>query len=431
MLVLFRKKLKHSEAEKKQELKSRRFMERFGLLTNHFEQNGIYIHCASVGEINAVHHLIVNLQKQHPEKAITLSTSSVTGAVHAARLYQNKVQHCYLPFDVPLCMQLFFNHIKPCLCLIVELEIWPNMLHQCQSRNIPCLLINARMTDQSLVVYKKFAWLFRPSMRSIEVICTQSTESFSNFLSLGVYKKQLVNTKNMKFDISAVVSDADLGEKILDSYGLQGRPILLGGSTHAPEEKALLKTFTKLKQQVPTLCLIIVPRHPHRFDEVENILRSGGLCVERISKNKQFNADENSHKQVNKEQAKEHSIDCVLVDIMGCLKACYSICDVSFVGGSLAPKGGHNALEAALYSKPIVMGPSTYNNPKICEYLENEGALVIVNNEAQLYEQCNAWISDNKSAEDAGKQGVKVLRANAGAVQSTLHIIDKLLATKA
>lgn len=427
ILLLFRKKLQHNNTEKNRELKSRKFNERFGYLPDSFKQHGIYLHCASVGEINAAHNLIVSLQTYYPEKPITLSTSSVTGAVHAFRLYQDKVQHCYLPIDLPWCMRRFFNTVKPSLCLITELEVWPNMLYQCQSRQIPSVLINARMTSQSLNVYRKFAWLFRPTIRSINVVCTQSSESFDNFLSFGLYKRQLVNTKNMKFDITVVPSDAELGKKIVQSYQLSGRPILLGGSTHDPEEKTLLRTFSRLQNDVPDLCLLIVPRHPHRFDEAENILKSGGARVARISENEAFSTNNIAKELDSSEYDNKQNIDCLLVDTMGCLKACYSICDVSFVGGSFAPRGGHNALEAALYSKPIVMGPSTYNNPKICEYLQKEGALFIAHNEAQLYEQCHKWFSKPEEAIKAGKQGAKVLHDNAGAVQRTMSVVQDVL----
>jgi 3-deoxy-D-manno-octulosonic-acid transferase len=188
---------------------------------------------------------------------------------------------------------------------------------------------------------------------------------------------------------------------------------LLAGSTHEPEEKLLLQTFLKLKAAFPKLCLIVVPRHPHRFEEAEHILKSGGLKVKCLSDNEQS-------------KPSQEQMDCLLINAMGHLKACYSICDIAFVGGSFANKGGHNALEAALYSKPVIMGPSIFNNPKICEYLEARGALYIANDKIQLYEQCLLWLKNPSLAKDEGSKGAMVLQENAGAVDLTLGVIRRL-----
>ena len=409
ILILFKKKLHHSHPH----LQHRSFWERFGKIDKSFKTGGIHIHCVSVGEINASAGLIRALLEEYPLLPITLTTSSTTGAVHAYELFKDKVQHCYLPVDIPILMSRFYSIVQATLVLVTEVEVWPNMVNACIKRNVPIVLINARMTSKSLKNYKKFWWLFRHTFRQFTVICAQSSESFENFLALGVYKSRLKLSRNMKFDLLPQDKDEILGKKLVADYGLAGRPILVGGSTHDPEEKLLLGVYTSLKQTYPDLALIIVPRHPHRFDEVYQIIKASGYLTTRVS---------SANTKADMLDV-ENSIDCILVDTMGWLKACYSVCSIAFVGGSFANKGGHNALEAALYSKPIVMGPSTFNNPNICQHLSSQNALRITQSEQELEQAISHWLGHpEKSAED-GEKGLQVLLRNAGSVEYTMSIL--------
>lgn len=391
----------------------RSFWERFGKIDKSFQTGGIHIHCVSVGEINAAAGLIRALIEEYPLLPITLTTSSTTGAVHAYDLFKNKVQHCYLPVDIPVLMNRFYGIVQPTLVLVTEVEVWPNMVNACAKRAVPIILINARMTTKSLKSYRRFWWLFRYTFRQFTGICAQSSESFENFLAFGIYKSRLKLSRNMKFDLLPQEEDEKLGRKLVEDFGLAGRPLLLGGSTHDPEEKLLLSVYTSLKQTYPDLALIIVPRHPHRFDEVDQILRASGYQTTRVS-----TVHDSSEKA-----GKEGGIDCLLVDTMGWLKACYSVCSVAFVGGSFANKGGHNALEAALYSKPIVMGPSTFNNPNICQHLASKNALRIVQSEQELMQVVSYCLSHPVESAKDGEKGLQVLLRNAGSVEYTMGIL--------
>jgi 3-deoxy-D-manno-octulosonic-acid transferase len=417
MLIVFRKKLMTSSTL----LKERKFSERFAILPNHIKSSlktgGIHIHCVSVGEVNAASGLVKSLLNDHSELPITITTSSITGAEHAYRLFEDRVQHLYLPFDLPFLMQKFYKMLKPRLVMVTEVEIWPNMLSCCVKNNIPCMLINARMSTKSLQSYRRVSFLFRHSLRQFSSICAQSSASFENFLAYGVYKKQLKLSRNMKFDLLPEQSDADKGYALSSRFEIADRPILLAGSTHDPEEHMLLKTYQELKQEHPTLVLIIVPRHPHRFEEAFQIMAAAGLNTVKVSDIASFSNQDRRNKEV----------DCVLVNEMGWLKACYSICSVAFVGGSFAPKGGHNALEAALYSKPIVMGPSIYNNPTICAYLQEQNALQIVQNQQALRSCIDNWLQHQDEALLAGEKGIRVLLKNAGAVEYTMSIVRRFL----
>jgi 3-deoxy-D-manno-octulosonic-acid transferase len=412
-----KKRLKHSSPY----LASRSFRERLGKVTNPPKAGGIHIHCVSVGEINAAHGLINALLKDYPSLAITLTTSSTTGAAHAYNLFKDNVVHTYLPLDIPWFMSRFYRKVKPSLVLVTEVEVWPNMLNVCTKHNIPVVLINARMTAKSLRNYKRFSSLFRHTFRQFSFICAQSSESFENFMAMGIYKSHMKLSRNMKFDLLPVNADEELGKQIEMVYDLNKRPILLAASTHDPEEKIILNTYKSLKQQHSDLALLIVPRHPHRFDDVHQIMKATGFKVARVSES--INAE--GTLAINNDIVAD--IDCLLVDTMGWLKACYSVCSVAFVGGSFATKGGHNALEAALYSKPIVMGPSIFNNPTICQHLAAQNALIIARSEHELLEVIDHWLTHPDNAKKDGERGLKVLLGNAGSIEYTMSILRPML----
>lgn len=427
ILVVFKKKLQHTATQK--QLSGRSFSERFGKVSEAIAPGGIHIHCVSVGEVNAASGLICSLLEEYPEHAITLTTSSTTGAVHAHSLFKDKVHHNYLPIDIPACMTRFYNQVKPSMVLVTEVEVWPNMLSICAKRNIPVILINARMTAKSLRNYRRLSLLFRHTLRQFTAICVQSSDSFENFSAFGVYKSHLKLSRNMKFDLLPNQEDEVLGQRIIDDYRIAHKPILLAASTHDPEEKIALEAYTALKQRHPDLVLIVVPRHPHRFDEVHHIMQATGYKVARISS---LTTDPEA---TSIDATELVNIDCLLIDTMGWLKACYSICSVAFVGGSFANKGGHNALEAALYSKPIVMGPSIFNNPGICQHLVAQNALIICRSQNELLSTIEHWLQYPENAAQDGERGLKVLLQNAGSVEYTMSIlrpiIDRQQANKA
>ncbi len=414
LLIVFRKKLHHQH----EKLRTRRFVERFGILPKHFKPYGIHIHCVSVGEINAAKGLIDNLLVAYPHLPITITTSSVTGAVHASTVYQDRVQHCYLPIDLSVFMRSFYGKLKPIMSVVTEVEVWPNMVNECYKRDVSLIMINGRMTTRSLQNYKRVSWLFRGTLRQFALICAQNTESFDNFLAYGVYKRKLKLSRNMKFDLLPDDKDEALGEHMRKVYQLSEQPILVAASTHDPEEKLLLDMYKRLKQDISDLVLIIVPRHPHRFDEVYQLVKANGYSTQRVSDLKEGGA------QIDNGLAKT---ECIVVDKMGWLKACYSICSAAFIGGSFAPKGGHNALECALYAKPMVMGPSIFNNPSICQHLAEQNALIIVDTPNTLYESLTYWLSNTEHAKLDGERGLKVLMRNAGAVEYTFSALRPFL----
>jgi 3-deoxy-D-manno-octulosonic-acid transferase len=397
----------------KTEGKRNKNIERFGFIGKP-KQNGILVHCVSVGEVNAAKSIIQRLQERYPNLPITVSTTSTTGAKQAHAIFKDSVQHMYLAIDIPICMWLFFYKLQPKLVLVTEVEIWPNMLHQCYRRKIPAVLINARMSSESVRTYQHLAFLFRPSLRKFSRICTQSQQDFKNFLSLGVYKPNLTQSNNMKFDLELDTQDESKAEKLKQQLGLTNQPVFVAGSTHDLEEKACLDAFKALRQTHSDLTLIIVPRHPHRFEKVVQLCQATGYFVAKASDL----SDESLQKLP----------DILVVDAMGMLKACYQLASFAFVGGSFAHKGGHNALEPALYGIPTMMGPSIFNNPVICHALADAGGLKILSSPTELSEIALGWLNNPDEANQIGQAGKKVIEQNRGAINQTLDVIDEVLA---
>jgi len=385
--------------------------ERFGFIGK-LESQGILVHCVSVGEVNAAKSIVLRLQQRYPNLPITISTTSSTGAKQAREVFADSVQYVYLPIDIPICMWMFFRKLKPKLVLVTEVEIWPNMLHQCFKRNIPAVLINARMTNESLKNYQRLAYLFRPSLRKFSRICTQGQQDFDNFLKLGVYKPNLTLSNNMKFDLELDSTDDVKATILKKQLCLTTQAVFVAGSTHDLEETVCLDAFKKLRTTHPTLMLIIVPRHPHRFEKVAQLCQATGYTVVKLSDLS--------------EAPPTSTPDILLVDAMGMLKACFQLASCAFVGGSFSPKGGHNALEPALYGVPTMMGPSVFNNPVICDALVAAGGLKILSTPEQLAETALEWLDDVDAAMRAGEANKRVIEQNRGAIEQTLKAIEEV-----
>ena len=384
--------------------------QRFGLYPKHYRPNGFIVHCVSMGEVNAAEGVVRALLVSHPNCPITLTCTSVTGAQQAMRLYGDSVQHAFLPIDFPLFNHFMLKRLRPKVLIVTEVEVWPNLIHQCYKRNVAKILINARMTKRSLANYQKLAFLFRPTLRKFNAICAQGEQDFENFISIGVFKEQIHLTNNLKFDLKRYPEDSVKAEDFVTAFNLSNRPIIVGASTHEGEEKALLNCFKQYQEVNKELVLILVPRYPHRFEEVALLVSAMGFTSSTLSAPKY----------------QQHN-NVIVVDQMGLLKAMYSIASLCYVGGSLVEKGGHNPLEAALYGIPICMGPSIYNNPAIVSALQKTQALKIINNEASMYSTFNDWLSDLDEAKSLGERGYKVIKSNTGATQKTLSVIQKCL----
>ncbi|GGO71847.1 3-deoxy-D-manno-octulosonic acid transferase [Bowmanella pacifica] len=386
----------------------RRGLQGLGRVPTPPKTGGLLIHCVSVGEVVAASGLIRRIQTLDPTLQICISTTTPTGAERVQQSFGTTVHHCYLPFDLPFAMQSMLNRIAPSRVVIMEVELWPNLIHACWRKGIPVSVINARMTDRSRNSYWKLRGLFTPMLHKLQQVCCQGQRDYDNYLKLGIEQQKLCLTNNIKFDLD-IPDKADLSAKNIAKYGLQGRQILLAGSTHEPEEEVLLDAYSQLKKQHRGLLLVLVPRHPQRFDKVAELCEKRGLQTSRTSKGHHCH----------------QATDVLLADEMGLLTGLYAIADIAFVGGSLASRGGHNALEPAAMAVPILMGPSQHNNPQICQVLHDAGALRQVENGQQIAHYTNYWLTHPADRMASGTAGLEVVKANRGAVDATLAQLFK------
>ncbi|BFT28843.1 lipid IV(A) 3-deoxy-D-manno-octulosonic acid transferase [Alteromonas sp. D210916BOD_24] len=385
---------------------NRRRFERFGFVAHPAKPQGYLIHCVSVGEVVAASCLIKRIMKEEPDVQITVTTTTPTGSDRVKAIFGDTVHHFYLPYDLHMAMAGMIKRVKPKAVLITEVELWPNLIHACWKRDIPVMVINARMTDRSAKRYKKIGKLFNPMLGKLSHVCAQGERDFCNYAFLGVSASKLTLTNNIKFDQVASVSNSSapfLGLSCSDSA------ILVAGSTHEPEEDILVEAAKMLWQATPSLKLIIVPRHPERFETVGKLLDKKGIAFVRSSTTTNVT----------------HNQNVILLDEMGKLNDAYAVASFAFVGGSIANRGGHNALEPAAFSVPVMMGPNIYNNPVICDFLQQRGALTIVENAEQIAAIVGQWLAEPLLRRNAGEAGRKVLNENRGALDTTLACIKK------
>lgn len=388
---------------------TKKHLSRYGFTSNRGNQkNGPMIHCASVGEVVAIQNLVEQLLDNNPNQRITITTNTTTGADRVELLFADRVDHAYLPYDFPLFIKLFLSKKRPTKVLINEMELWPNLCDQCWRSNIPLIIINGRMSEKSTKTYQKHLSLFQPMFKKIAAVCAQDHRDYQNYLTLGVSPDKLTLTNNIKFDLTISDYDILLSQTIKKSFDLKQRLIIVAGSTHEPEEQILLDAYLALVSVYPELLLIIVPRHPKRFVKVHQLLQKQNIKTILMSEAKPCQPD----------------TQVLLCDQMGKLRSIYALADISFVGGSLTDRGGHNALEPAAVGVPILMGESTYNNPAICQALADRGALLAVKDAKQIGAACKEWLENPEKRKHAGDAGKQVLAINSGAIQKTINVLN-------
>lgn len=395
---LFNKVLRKADFDQKR-------LSRFAFYNNDLRPCDLMIHCVSVGETAVAATLVKQLLERQPQLKITLTTTTPTGAKNVSNLLAEKVQHIYLPFDTGWLMSRLLNRLKPKRVLIIEVELWPNLIRQCTKRGIPISVINARMTKNSVKSYLKLSPLVQPMMRGLEKVCAQSRRDYDNYLALGFPEDRLINAGNIKFELAA--TETPVTHPLVELLNQSTRPILIAGSTHEPEEKVLLDAVKILAKDFPQILLILVPRHPQRFDKVAEILNASKISFSRWSHTNELPS----------------STSVLLVDEMGLLMSLYACADIAFVGGSIADRGGHNALEPASLELPVIMGPNQYNNPEICKILLENGNLHKVADAADIAQQCQLWFRDEALRQTAGHAGTNVIAQNRGALSNTIAFL--------
>lgn len=389
---------------------NKRWRERFALYKQSPVKNVIWFHAVSVGEAEALLPLVKRLQNVYPQQPILITTTTPTGSARIKAVLKDTVQHVYLPYDIPWAVSRFYRHFKPQLAVIMETEIWPNLFHYCGRENIPLYVINARLSDRSTKGYKKIPLLVKPALANITMVAAQTQDDADRFVSIGMSKEKTLATGNMKFDLQIPTQLIEQGRQERQDL-FPGRFVWLIASTHKGEEEYFFDAYRRLKNRMPELLLLIVPRHPERFIEVEKLCQAAGLSVvTRSSK-----------------QASLQATDVYLADTMGELKLLYAASDITFVGGSMVPTGGHNILEPAALGVPVLFGPYMFNFKEIARIVLAMDAAIqcqdlddIVRSVTRLYQK-----PDLRA--ELKQRGLSYLRQNQGAIDKILFILEQNL----
>ena len=384
--------------------------QRFGFVPRQARAGCVWVHAVSVGEVQAAAALIRALQARDPELDIMVTTTTPTGAERVQALFKGQVRHCYLPYDVPGAVNRFLDRLQPRLAIILETEIWPTLYRALGRRNVPIVLASARLSARSVERYRRFPSLLSETFARDVFVAAQTQADAERFIAIGAPAARVQATGNIKYDLQIPQSALDAGRAFRAQCGA-ARPVWIAGSTHEGEEEAALEAHALLREKYPNALLILVPRHPQRFDAVRALLRRRDARFVQRSAGQVPGA--------------EH--DVFLVDTLGELQLFYAASDVAFVGGSLVPIGGHSLLEPAVLGLPILSGPHTQNARDVAELLAQSGALRIIADAdglaAALIEDCG----NPERARALGARGREAIALGRGAVDRLVAMLLPLL----
>ena len=387
-----------------------RWPERLGIAKNTLsrEKNLIWIHAVSVGEVNASIPLLRRLKEEYEDIEILVTTTTPTGSKLVKERLGSSIQHQYLPVDIPICVNKFLNVWQPRILILLETEIWPNLLYYCKKRGICTALVNARLSEKSQLNYQKFISLMQPAFESIDIILAQFDSDKVRLNEITKHKSIDV-CGNLKFDQAVPHELKEIATNIKKDWAIDGelRPTLIAASTHEGEEEIVLNAFNIIQETHPNSLLILVPRHLERFDQVKELLKESKLdFVTRSNKS-----------DVTK------TTKVLLGDTIGELNFLYSLSSVAFVGGSLIDHGGQNLLEPAAQGLAILSGPNLRNFSDISKQLISNNALDIISNSLELSERFLFLIQNKEIALERGQSAYKVFSDNRGALDNIFNKI--------
>ena len=376
-------------------------------------QGTIWLHAVSVGEMRATAPLVTRLRAQYPQRPILLTCMTPTGRETARALYGSDVTCVYLPYDFFRWQTRLIAHFKPSILLIMETEIWPNLLAACKAHNVPVLLVNARMSEKSQRGYARIGALrilTREALHSLYAVAAQSSGDRERLVALGA--ENIVVTGNLKFDLSIEAALVERGNRLRQSLRAERR-VLLAASTREGEEALLLDAYRKCISEADraNTLFVIVPRHPQRFEQVYSLIQKSGLKGSRRSIG----------------EAIGEEIDVWLGDSMGEMAAYIAMCDVAFIGGSLLPLGGQNLIEAAAQGKPVIMGPSLFNFTEAARLAIDAGAMCQVDDADGVMRTANALLRDDELRHAMSGAARTFAQSHVGATEKTMGLIAPLL----
>jgi 3-deoxy-D-manno-octulosonic-acid transferase len=370
----------------------------------------IWVHAVSVGETNASVPLLRRLRERAPKARLLVSNVTVTGHGTAEKALSGMTEgRFYFPFDFPAICRRFLDRVRPDVVVVVETEIWPNFLAECARRGIPVVIVNGRLSERSFRGYSRFRWFFAPVLATLRAISAQTRDDANRFVSLGADPSIVTIGGNLKFDVSHPGKGSGTLAGILDAEKKDGARWIVAGSTHEGEDAAVLRAFAGARRIAPEIRLLLAPRHPERFPDVEALLRQEGVpAVRRTSI---------------PDGGGRIGEPVLLLDTVGELPDAYAAAALAFVGGSLVPKGGHNVLEPAWHGVPTVVGPHMENFREIADAFLGAGGMIQVSGEEELAEVLSRFASEPGAFSETGRKGKELFDRFGGASGRNAEVV--------
>jgi len=384
------------------------WQQRFGFIPDRNRQNQavICLHAVSVGETLGAKALIEQLITAYPQHRIVITSTTLTGKNTVKQLFGERVNSYYFPYDLLGSVQRFLQRLRPEKVIMIETEIWPNFYAACYKKAIPIILANARLSQRSMQAYLKIQKFSAETLSNTCVIAARGQQDAEHFRRLGVDPKKIIVTGNIKFDLQLPIQQIQAAKHLQQQWGQQ-RPVWVAASTHQGEDALLLAIHQQLLQQIPDLLLILVPRHPERFEAVYQLAHATGLAVQKRSEQKTFSPQ----------------TQIIIGDSMGEMFTWYAAADVVFMGGSLVTTGGHNPLEPAAVAKPIISGEHIFNFAEVFPLLEQVNAAWVLEDIQAIETKLLDLLQHPKQWQQAGKAGQAVIQQHQGAVAAILKQI--------
>jgi len=388
-----------------------RWPERFGFVASLRGRRVLWVHAVSVGEVRSAAPLVAGLVERYPEHRVVVTTMTPTGSQQVRELFGERVSHCYVPYDFPDAVRRFLDRVRPEAAVIAETEFWPNIFAECGRRRIPLLLVNGRVSQASLRGYLRVPRITRAMLANADLLCAQAAVDAQRLRNLGAPSHLIHVTGNLKFDVELPRDLLEEARALRGHWGRE-RPVWIAASTHAGEERKVLEAFAWLKRRYPALLLVLVPRHPERFQAVARLGRKLGFAVALRSRTP---------------GPLSAGTEVLVGDTMGELQRFYAAADVAFIGGSLVPHGGQNLLEACAVEVPVVFGPHMFHFEEISAMALERGAARQVHDVQGLVEAVALYFDQPDLRRAAGRAAHTLVTDNRGALGRTLGLVEEAL----
>ncbi len=388
----------------------KRMLERFCFVKQPVSQGGIHFHLVSVGETLGALPLVEHYLKHHPEISIYITSTTPTGSSEVQKRLGDRVIHQYLPFDLPDCMHRFYKVYKPKITVLMETELWPQLMRTASLRNCRIVLINARLSKKSALGYSKVGRLTRYMLSKVDTLGSADGESAIRFKVLGANKENIFVTGNLKLDFAPQMDFVEKAKDLRLNLG-EKRPVWIAGSTHEGEDEIIIEAHKQLKLTYPDALLLLVPRHPERCDSIDKLIEAEGLRLVRRSHN----------------TAVDSGTSILVCDTLGELQMLYGAADAAFVGGSLVNVGGHNPIEPIVMDCPVITGPTYFNFKVIYENLIRCKGAVVCENAIEIAICIKQLIGSEDMRNQQIKAAANEIKKHQGALQKTIELIDKYL----